>query len=660
MRTKKPKAPALGRIKALGITQLSQILLFVPHKYVEYGTVERKLPAPDNARHVFMLKLVKKAFFQQPSPRMSMTLADAGGTTVTATLWGNFFEWREVALESILFVEGTLTTWRDDLVIKDPKQIPPHYLGSVVAVYKGLKGVVSATTIAEKVKEHFDGHAESAIISIENALGLHRDEVAKKIAFPSLREWLKALHFPETLASGESAKAAVHLISALEIINKAQKVAARAPCERSRIPLKSADLQRLIAGLPQEISLTSDQKKAINDVAADLCSELPANRLISGDVGTGKSLAFMVPAIAAVHAGAKVAIMVPMTLLIRNAANEAFRVDPKLDVLLHAAGKPIPIDTRMVIGTHAIISAARKSGWVPDMLIIDEQHKLGLESRATLVHEHTNVIEATATAIPRSLALITHGGMDVSILRSSPFARQITTRIVNAEAREMLFSYIKSKVAEGHQAAFVYPLVEEATEKKRKNRQATQAQQGTLLTPTGAVVQSVESAMAMVERAFPGRARMLHGGLLTEEKEETLAAMQRGEFDVLVTSTSLELGVTVPRLRILVLVDPKGMGLATLHQLRGRLARLGGGGLCVIYNPDECLNDTTRARYEAFASTNDGFKIAEWDLEARGMGDLDDTGDNQAGATRTLFPQVSVTPADLAAALGGSPDLAAA
>lgn len=640
----------------LGLSRLADVLLSLPHAYRDYRLVEFGLPSVDEARHLFAFNVVSKSLIQSPTRRLELVFADNAGTQITGNVWGNYAEWETIEAGTPVYIDAVLTLYNGWMSLKNIRLVDKRHAGKVVALYRGKRGKVAGAVVEHLVGQCHPEDRDAAIQTIVDAVGMPAEALAPRLGYTSMADWMRQLHFPKTPEQADAAQQAARRIAAMEIIEKGRRITARADVPQSAIAIEQVRIDSLIAGLPYP--LTEDQQRAIAEIVCDLRGKKPMRRLLSGDVGTGKTAAFLIPAIAAWKAGANVAIMVPNTLLIDNAVREAREIMPGLPVFGHRPGKKI-LFGHLMVGTHSLISATRKAGWVPDLLIIDEQHRLGATVRAEMCAPHTNVLEATATAIPRTLALVTHAGMDVSILEESPVDKTIKTRVVGVSDRERLFNYLKMLVNEaGHQIAFVYPLVTEKSESDKKARKLEteqkkmEAGKATLLDRAynHAAKESIERAAEKLEKHFPGNIGVLHGKLKTDEKQVVVEKMRSRKINVLVASTAIELGITLPAVKALVLVNPETLGLASLHQLRGRLARHGGEGACFVYLPHD-VSDTAMQRYEAFAKESSGFRLAEMDLVMRGAGDLGEDAEDQSGKAQTVFEGLKISSGNLVALL---------
>ena len=271
-------------------------------------------------------------------------------------------------------------------------------------------------------------------------------------------------------------------------------------------------------------------------------------------------------------------------------------------------------DTRMLVGTTAL--NFRILDRHIDLHITDEEQKMGVNAKSRLVGDDTHVILATATCIPRTNALIQYGGMAVSRLAKTHAKKDIKTRIVAAKHREKLFHSILATIKAGHQVLIVYPLAE--TKGDAEND-----------------IKSAEGAFKIWDRHLPGRVRLIHGRMKDSEKSGAIQAMRDGSADALISTSLTEAGMDLDRLRHVVVVHAGRMGLSSLHQLRGRVARQGGAGICDLFLPDEIKAEAMN-RLLILRDETDGFKVASMGMRLKGFGDF--AGVKQSGESRTFLP----------------------
>ena len=363
--------------------------------------------------------------------------------------------------------------------------------------------------------------------------------------------------------------------------------------------------------------LTGDQKTVIREIVTDMQRPQPMNRLLQGDVGSGKTIVALMASLVAMENGLQVAFMAPTEILaeqhffnIRRLLEQSrFRITlltgatpakKRREILAELAGGSL----HMVIGTHALVQedvAFRELG----LAIIDEQHRFGVLQRATLRAKglHPDVLVMTATPIPRTLALTTYGDLDVSVMREMPPGRQpIATTARPESRRDEVYAFIRTQIEEGRQAYVIYPLVEESEKVDLKA--------------------ATEMADHLSQDVFPDlRVGLLHGRMKQDAKDRIMGAFSRKEFDILVSTTVIEVGIDVPNATVMLVEHAERFGLSQLHQLRGRVGRGAHKSYCILLFQYP-LTDQGRERLKALTSTTDGFEIAERDLQLRGPGDF--------------------------------------
>jgi ATP-dependent DNA helicase RecG len=391
----------------------------------------------------------------------------------------------------------------------------------------------------------------------------------------------------------------------------------RSDAERKPHSIAVNDEIREAARRVLPFKLTGDQKKAIAEIVEDMKRPQPMNRLLQGDVGSGKTIVALMAALVAMENGLQVAFMAPTEILAEQhfitihklLEQSRFRIalltgatpaKKRRELQAELAGGSL----HLVVGTHALVEdpvAFRQLG----LVVIDEQHRFGVLQRATLRSKglHPDVLVMTATPIPRTLALTTYGDLDVSVMREMPPGRHPVKTIAKPESRrDEIYDFIRRQIDTGRQVYVVYPLVEESEKVDLKA--------------------ATEMADHLAHDVFPSyRVALLHGRMKPDAKERVMAAFARGEFDVLVSTTVVEVGVDVSNAAVMLVEHAERFGLSQLHQLRGRVGRGPHQSYCILLYQSP-LTEHGRARLKALTDTIDGFDIAERDLELRGPGDF--------------------------------------
>ncbi|MBQ1281946.1 MAG: ATP-dependent DNA helicase RecG [Oscillospiraceae bacterium] len=376
----------------------------------------------------------------------------------------------------------------------------------------------------------------------------------------------------------------------------------------------NCDLGAFYASLP--FTLTRAQQRAIDEIRKDLSAGTPMNRLLQGDVGSGKTMVAAAAMVCAAQSGMQAALMAPTEILAEQHLKSLSPMLEKLGIraalltgsMTAAQKRAVKAqieggEVQVIIGTHALFSHDVTYCGL-GLIIADEQHRFGVAQRDALVQKgiHPHILVMSATPIPRTLALILYGDLDISVLNEKPAGREsIDTFLVDESMRQRINAFIRKHAAAGHQIYIVCPAVEEDEENSLK---------------------SVETWSETLQKVvFPDlRVGLLHGQMKAADKEAAMRAFASGRDDILVATTVIEVGVDVPNATLIVIENAERFGLSQLHQLRGRVGRGHDKSFCVMFS--SAKNPDTLRRLKALCSTNDGFKIAEEDLAQRGPGDF--------------------------------------
>lgn len=608
-----------ARLKRLDITSLAQLVLYLPQKFEDYTDVAHTLRGwvGDSEKRVFRVTTVGAPVAGGSPPKVSIPIMANDGQAIL-TAFGQVQGWSDLLPGTAFHVLGVAKEFGGKYYLNASKRIPDQWAGQIKPKYARKKGVLSEENHAAMLELALDEHLEDTVHHVREWFGGDADAVPE--SEPSrIRESLMQAHRPHSIGHGERAIGHIERLAAREMLHRAKTLASsRRVIGGAALACDPYLVKQMIDALPYR--LTEDQLRAMREIVRDLISGIPMNRLLSGDVGTGKSITYLLPLVAAAanHRVAVVTYNVPLaTVLAEDAASLARSVGRDIPVTIITGAQKSSLPERgIVVGTSAVINHALKHGWVADVLVIDEQHKAGKQQRKALKTERTNYLEATATCIPQTGAFILSGGMDLSILRDRPYERKVETRIYGPNDRQDLFAILQETVNAGKQAAIIYPTINGKNEKSAAGKIFSQWQ-----------------------KHFGARAALLHGKMQDSEKESVLQAFREGRLSVMVTTMMVELGLTLPDLSTMVVVDPIRFSIVTLHQLRGRIARNGGSGKFCLYQREETSG---LERLDVLIEHDDGFKIAEVDMLERGAGDLEDDS-AQHGKTGSILPGKTIS-----------------
>jgi ATP-dependent DNA helicase RecG len=613
-------AANLGRLARLGFSSIPECLFVAPREYRDCLEPINILPIPDTGiKHYMLLTLTEQVMYERSGEvtdqwkkayRLAMRVVDGRGDGVWIAIFGAVWTWQGFVAGDELHLYGDITTWNGRRQMTNPVFVPDQDRGKIVPVYAGKPGQVSAAAIAAGVREALPEVNVASCLLLEHA-GVHEADFDAVTGMSDPVTLLRNLHVPLSVREGIAAQAAARRLTVAAVVRRALQRKQRTPVPRAAIAVDRETIATLVTRLP--FPPTGDQLKAIGEIVTDLRSPFPMNRLLSGDVGTGKTVTFVIPAVAAHLAGAAVAIVVPNQLLVKQIAGEIKQYFPQVPVCEVLSGDEV--GKGIVIGTTAVMAASEKTDVTYDLVVTDEEHRFSVGQKQSLMGPHTNLLYATATAIPRTLALVQFGGIDLSMLRICPVTKDIKTRIIESSDSGRLFSFLQRVMEEGGQAAIVYPFTDPGDDDAGL---------------------AVNNAFARFEALRPGRVGLLHGKLTAEQKIHTIERMKSGELDLLICTTVIEVGLTLPSLRMVVVVQPDQFGVSQLHQLRGRVARRGGLGYFILYKTHD-LDESAIARLTTLVECQDGFTLAERDADLRGYGNIDVVSDDQSGNSRLLF-----------------------
>ncbi len=614
------------RLARLGVHTVRDLLYLFPRRYNDYSQL-KTINRLEYGEEVTIIAQVWDAGTRRTrggGELFRVTLSDGTGF-VDVTWFNQTYLADKIRRGQYISVSGKVDEYMGRLCFSSPEWEPLDndliHTARIVPVYPLVQGI-SAKWLRDLMKHVVDYWSRRLTDYMPPS-------IIQEAKLMGLGDAMAQIHFPESQATLKRARhrLAFDELFLLQIGLLRQYQQWRAEPGRP-LRIDTAALQSFVDNLP--FKLTRAQQRVLQQIVNDLRSERPMNRLLQGDVGSGKTVVAAAALALAAAAGTQAALMAPTAILAEQHYNTLTRLfehwpgkPPTVRLLtgnvtsrerdeLYAGLADGSID--IIVGTHALIQEGVQFKELA-LAVIDEQHRFGVRQRAALRQKgySPHLLVMTATPIPRSLQLTIWGNLDVSVLDEMPPGREpITTRVVMPAERERAYSFLRSQVAQGRQAFIICPLIEES--------------------------ESIEAAAAVEEyerlqkHVFPDlRVGLLHGRMKGEEKESTMRRFAQGELDILVSTSVIEVGIDVPNATVILIEGAERFGLAQLHQFRGRVGRGSHPSYCLLIANSSAPE--ARERLQAIESTLDGFVLAQKDLEMRGPGDF--LGTRQAG-----FPEL--------------------
>ncbi len=618
------------RLARLGIHTVQDLLYHLPRRYDDYT---RLLPInkvrPGETTTLIGTVRQSDVLKGRGGREFLRVIMDDGTGSLQVAFFGQAYLRNQLKRGTQLVVSGKV-----DLYLGKPAMTNPEWelleydnlhTRAIVPVYPLTKGI-SARTMRRIMKSTVDYWSPRLPDYMP-------ESVLDRAGLVDLGWALRQVHFPENWDYLHYARERL-AFDELFLIQMAMLARRRAWQKVPAVPQPVSDdwLEAALERLP--FSLTGAQRRALDAIRADMAGDIPMNRLLQGDVGSGKTVVAALAMGIAVQNGGQAALMAPTGILAEQHYRSLSRLLAELPLekdvvvrLLTGATPPAEREAvlqgltdgsvHVVIGTHALIQSGVEFANLT-LAIIDEQHRFGVAQRGALRSKGTNphLLVMTATPIPRTLALTLHADLDLTIIDEMPPGRTpVETHLLTERERERAYSFIDSQIEKGRQAFIVYPLVE----------------------GDGDEDSEAQAAVTEYERLsrdiFPRwRLGLLHGRLPSDEKEAVMAAFQAGEIDILVSTSVVEVGIDVPNATVILIEGANRFGLAQLHQFRGRVGRGEHPSYCLLIGETE--TEDARKRLEAMVRTTDGFELAEIDFKLRGAGDL--LGTRQSGLSGRL------------------------
>lgn len=668
------------RAKALsdaGITTLTDLIFYLPRSYIDRAAMSsiRQLAESLDDDNLFAktksqndialykdvcivgkLTVKREHTFSGGRRMLSFILSDDSGATAKIIFWNMiqyfgkvYSEGDFVSISGKPDVDGSgyISFSHPEMELISPEDADLYRSGSILPKYP-LTQQLRTAGVNTRVLRNIISHAlDSELKNLKETLPV---SFLNRLEFPDIVETVKNLHFP---SSREMLDKAVFRIKFeelffFEILIALQKKRIKNKDSGIKLNQKSPLARKFIESLP--FTLTGDQKKVMKHLVDDFISGKPMNRLLQGDVGSGKTVVAVAAMLAAVENGLQTAIMAPTEILAEQHFHTIRKFVEPLGVrVVQLVGGQKAKQRRMIlesissgeaqiiVGTHALFQSEieyRKLGFI----VIDEQHRFGVQQRADLIELGRksfagdeelstqaivpHILVMSATPIPRTLTMTLYGDLDVSIIRELPKNRkQIITKVSFESKYQEIYDFVKKHVSNGRQVFIVYPLVDESEKMELK-----------------AATVHFETLKSEVFPAY--KCGLLHGQMLWYEKEDTMKAFLKREYDILVATTVIEVGIDIPNATIMIIENADRFGLSQLHQLRGRVGRGSEQSYCILVTKDKFQyllktknKDSERKaaiiRLKTMEATTDGFEISEVDLKLRGPGDV--LGTRQSG-----------------------------
>jgi len=612
-------------LERLGIQTLGDMLYHFPHRYDDYSQMKpiNRLGYGEKVSLIGTVKSVSTRDTRGGRTKLVEAIISDGSAAMRVTWFNQPWITKQLRQGIQIVVSGQTDQYLGRLTMNNPDWSPVEKKNLM------SEGIVPVYPLTAKITQKWLRNKMHAVVTdwapkVHDPLPSALLDEAELIDLASA---LKQIHFPTTW---DQLKTARHRLSFDEIfllqlgvlqqkVNWSQQTASVFKTDKGWL---DGQLQKL------PFTLTSAQQRSLGEAMGDLASGHPMNRLIQGDVGSGKTIIAALAIALVTDQGSQAALMAPTSILADQHYNNLLQIlttnggalsPEQIHLMVGATPESEKIEIRaglasgeisVVIGTHALIEDPIEFHDI-QLAIIDEQHRFGVKQRAALRAKGSNphLMVMTATPIPRSLALTVYGDLDLSVIDEMPPGRQVVeTHILYPKERERAYSLIRRQVEAGHQAFIIYPLVEESDESEEKA--------------------AVEEHSHLQKEVFPDlKLGLLHGRLTPSEKEAVMAKFRDGEFHILVSTSVVEVGVDIPNATVMLIEGAHRFGLAQLHQFRGRVGRGKAKAYCLLI--PSTADAVENERLQAMAETNDGFILAERDLEQRGPGEF--LGTRQAG-----------------------------
>lgn len=596
------------RFEKLGILTLSDLLCHYPRRYLDFSKPYSIAEAPADTECV-----VKAEVFAKPGGRilpggrrMERITAGDDVSSLEITWFNNPYAAQKLELGQEYYFQGIVTggMLRRQMVNPQVRTDAQVKSSPFEAVYPQTEGLTSSA-IAKCVRQLLP-HAELLPDPLP-------PEMLKKYRLLSKADAVRAIHCPATEEEAFAARRRL-IYEELLVLQLGIGRMKNHGAASTGAPMKKADASPFWESLP--FSPTSAQRRAVEEILTDMSGETSMNRLLQGDVGSGKTLVAAAAIWACIRAGYQAALLAPTEILASQHAENLNRLlspfGMRVALLtggMKAAARRTTLaairddEADLIVGTHAILSEGVEFARL-GLAVVDEQHRFGVRQRGLLAEKAANphLLVMSATPIPRTLGLLMYGDLDISILDELPPGRKpVKTRCITGKKRADLYGFLDREIDSGRQVYIVCPAIEDAG---------------------GSGLNAVKSYYEDIAKAYlpDRRVGLMHGRLKPKEKAEVMDDFKSGRLDALVSTTVIEVGVDVPNATVMVIENAERYGLSALHQLRGRVGRGAAESWCFLVSDN--ASESVQKRLKFLCSTSDGFAVAQYDLETRGPGDF--------------------------------------
>lgn len=596
------------RFEKLGILTLSDLLCHYPRRYLDFSKPYSIAEAPADTECV-----VKAEVFAKPGGRilpggrrMERITAGDDVSSLEITWFNNPYAAQKLELGQEYYFQGIVTggMLRRQMVNPQVRTDAQVKSSPFEAVYPQTEGLTSSA-IAKCVRQILP-HAELLPDPLP-------PEMLKKYRLLSKADAVRAIHCPATEEEAFAARRRL-IYEELLVLQLGIGRMKNHGAASTGAPMKKADASPFWESLP--FSPTGAQRRAVEEILTDMSGETSMNRLLQGDVGSGKTLVAAAAIWACIRAGYQAALLAPTEILASQHAENLNRLlspfGMRVALLtggMKAAARRTTLaairddEADLIVGTHAILSEGVEFARL-GLAVVDEQHRFGVRQRGLLAEKAANphLLVMSATPIPRTLGLLMYGDLDISILDELPPGRKpVKTRCITGKKRADLYGFLDREIDSGRQAYIVCPAIEDAG---------------------GSGLNAVKSYYEDIAKAYlpDRRVGLMHGKLKPKEKAEVMDDFKSGRLDALVSTTVIEVGVDVPNATVMVIENAERYGLSALHQLRGRVGRGAAESWCFLVSDN--ASESVQKRLKFLCSTSDGFAVAQYDLETRGPGDF--------------------------------------